>query len=254
MRLILNEKKLLSDTLDKHYVDTKKPTNTFKILAKHYLAQGKNKPETYEIIDGFLKKHFKRYNSVDWYETIQKNIEHIQKNKEYDLIEIAVGITKNEVDKIKEIGNGRLEKLAFVLLVYAKIYNQLNKNDNNWVNEELKYIFSDAKIAVSPDKQCKMIYELGQMGLVRTTSRNESTNMKIKFVDNSSNDYVIEISDFRNFVYEYLRYLKPEAYVRCSECNVLIRLKNNRQQYCSKCAREVNIQRTIENRKKRQNV
>ena len=252
MRLILDEERFLNDTLDNHYVDTKKPTNTFRILAKHYLAQGMNKPETYEIIDDFLKKYFKRYNSVDWYEAIQKIIRSVQKSKEYNLNKITVGITEDEINKIKEIGNGRLEKLAFVLLV-AKIYNQLNNNINNWVNEELKYIFSDAKIAVSIDKQCEMIYKLGQMGMVKTTNKNESTNMNIKFVDNDSSNYVIEISDFRNFVYEYLRYFKPDGYAKCSKCNILIRLNNNRQQYCSECAKEKQLEWQRKSMKKLRN-
>ena len=251
MRLILNEKELLDKFLNEGYVDEKKPTNTIKILAKYYLSKGMNRSQVYQTIDDFLNKNFEGYNSVNWLRTVKGIINKLYQDKEYNLVVInSINITKNEIDIIKKINNIRLEKLAFTLLVYAKIYNQLNHSDSNWVNEQHRYIFSDAKVAATKIEQGKMVHTLKELGLVDVSVVVDNTNIKVNFIDND-NEVVIKITDFRNFVYEYLKYFEYDKYMRCVKCNLLIKTKNNKHQYCPECAKEVNIKKTIENRKNR---
>lgn len=242
MRLILNEKKMLDKSLSEGYVDDKKPSNTIRILAKHYLSIGMNKAQIFETIDSFLIKNYEGYNTVKWGRTINRIINALCRKDDHSLLNInSIQITKNEILKIKEINNFRLEKLAFVLLVYAKIYNKMNKNDSNWVNEQHKYIFSDAKIRVTKKEQGIMIYKLKELGYVDVPMMVDSTNIKVNFVDNDS-ESIIEVTDFRNFVYEYFMYFEIEKYMRCVKCNKLIKLSNNKLKYCLECAREVKLE------------
>lgn len=61
---------------------------------------------------------------------------------------------------------------------------------------------------------------------------------------------VIEIDDFRNFIYEYLWYIEPDKYVRCVGCGLLIKLANNKNKYCRCCAREKQLEWQRESMKK----
>jgi hypothetical protein len=194
-----------------------------------------NKEQAFKSIDVFLKDNYKQYNSVNWYKTIKGIINKIYKSKNYQMFDVnPIKITKNEINEIKKLDNIRLEKLAFVLLVYAKIYNQMNSNDSNWVNEHHRHIFSDAKIAVTKNEQGKMIHTLKEKGYVDVSVMVDCTNIKVNYIENDS-EIAITISDFRNFVYEYLKYFNPEKYIQCAECNKLIKTTNNRQMYCSDC-------------------
>jgi len=238
MRLILNEKEVLKNSLENGYVDNKKPTNTIKLLAKHYLSINMNKKQAIYSINDFFTKYYKGYNSVQWIDTIEKIVKSIHKSKDYELFVVdKIEITNNELETIKKINNGRLEKLAFTLLVYAKIYNKLNKNNTNWINEEHKYIFSDAKVVVKIEEQGKMIHKLGELGLVEVSRKVDCTNIKINFADENS-DVGIEITDFRDFVYLYLKW-KGENIGFCEECNVPIRITNGNLKYCKSCAKKM---------------
>ena len=142
-------------------------------------------------------------------------------------------VTENELKTIESLRALKYEKLAFTLLVYAKIYNKIKNHDKNWVNEQHKYIFSDAKLAVNVKDQGLMINKLKELGLVTPSTFNESVHINVNFVDEDS-PVVIEITDFRNFVYEYLKW-KGENIIKCEECGMLIKPKNNRQKYCASC-------------------
>jgi hypothetical protein len=197
MKLILNEKKILKDSLEKGYIDKDKPTNTIRLLTKHYFSIDMNIDQVKYSINDFFSKNYPGYNSVKWQDIIEKIVKGIYKTKDYKLFDVEkVEVTNNELEIIKNINNIKLEKLAFVLLVYAKIYNKLNENDSNWVNAEHKHIFSDAKIAVKVKEQGEILHELFNIGLIETSKMVSCTNIKVNFIDKNS-DVVITIIDFR---------------------------------------------------------
>lgn len=244
MRLILNEQYLLDKSLTEGYINNK-PSVTIRILAKHYLSIGMDANQTYDAIDTFLNKHYTEYIPMNWYKLIKGIINRLIKNKDYSLVHIEnVKITKKEINKIKTINDIKLEKLAFTLLVYAKIYNQLNNNNSNWVNEQHKYIFEDAKIPVTKIKQGKMIYQLKELNFVTVPLKVDRVNIKVNFVDDdySKDNIAIIIDDFRNFVYEYQMYFNYNKYIRCSECGKLIKPKSNRQKFCRSCWKEKQLE------------
>jgi len=238
MRLILNETQLVSDSINNGYVDKKKPSNTIRLLAKYYLSKDMNRPQTINSIDAFLKKNYKGYNSVKWQNTIEKIVNSVHKDKDYTMFDIGdVNITKNELEKITAINNLKYEKLMFILLVYAKIYNKLNDNGKYWVNEELKYIFSDTKMAIKEVDQCKIIFDLSELGLIEVSKKVDCTNVHVLMADEES-DIEIIINDFRNLVYYYLKW-KGEKIINCEGCSILIKQTSNKHKYCNECAKEI---------------
>jgi len=234
MRLILNEKKILEKSLNDGYIDKDKPSHTMRTLIKHYFSIGMNKSQINDTVDKFFALNLSNYNSMKWQKSIENMINYVHRIKDYTLLNInEVEIRESELNIIKNIDNVKLEKLAFTLLVYAKIYNQINGKDENWVNEEHRNIFSDAKVSVGIKDQGKMIHNLNDLGLVESSVMVDSTNIKVNFAELESK-VVLVINDFRNYVLEYLRW-KGENIINCEECGILFYPTNNSHKNCKSC-------------------
>ena len=251
MKIILNEKEILDKSLEQGYIDNK-PSITIKLLAKHFFSIGQNKNQVIDSIDNFMEKYQKNYNFMDWQKVIKRIVNKTSKLESFEFVNItSVEIYQEELEEIKKIDNLRLEKLAFVLLVYSKIYNQMNKNEKNWVNSSIGDIFSDTKMAVSKKNQCLMINKLSDMKLLEVSKKVDCTNIKVLFTKYEGNKK-IDITDFRDFIYEYLRWNGEKIGVCEGEnCGRLIKITNNRQKYCPICWKERHQE--LKNKWKREN-
>lgn len=235
MNLVLNEKEMVKKILEEKFID-KKPTNTIKVLIKHYYSIGMNKEQIKDSLVVFLQASMKGFNAVKWDNLLDALIKNQEKYK-YEMIYVdEVHITKNELTTISNIGDMNLEKLAFSYLVYSKIYNKINNNDSNWVNASRKEIFKDSKVTANTTKQRLMVNDLINLGLIESSKRRSSSNKKVLFSDNNS-EVEIVIRDFRAFVYEYLRW-KGEKIIFCEKCNVLIKPSGKNHKMCRGCWRE----------------
>jgi len=238
MKIVLNEKQILDKSLNDGYID-KKTTSTIKLLAKHYFSIGQNKDQVINSVENFMDKYYLNFNIADWQGTIEKSVKYVSKFKTFDFLNIVkVDIYQEELKIIKDINNLRLEKLLFVLLVYSKIYNQMNKNDSNWVNSSLTDIFSDTKMAVGTKDKGLMIKKLGDMELVEVSKKVDCTNIKVLFTKGSG-DIAIEVNDFRDIVFYYLKWIGENIGV-CEgvDCGRLIKIASNSHKYCSDCAKK----------------
>lgn len=245
MKIILNEKQMLDKSLNEGYID-KKTTKTIKLLAKHYFSIGQDIEQVICSIENFMDKYYENFNVSNWQSIIKNSVKYISKYNNFDLLNIVkVDIFEEELKIIKNINNLRLEKLAFVLLVYSKIYNQINKNDLNWVNSSLKDIFSDTKMAISTNDKGLMINKLADMRLVEVSKKVDCTNIKVLFTK-SNGEVVFEITDFRDFVLEYLKW-NGEKISICEgeECGRLIKAYNSRK-YCVECAKKSKNKKIVE--------
>lgn len=241
MRLVLNERKILYETLKNGFIDEKRPLNTVNILAKYYFSIGISKTQVLKNIFDFFEKNYIGHHG--YYSTIEKMIDKIHRNKIYTLTNIEfIGITKNELQTIRYLRHEKFEKLAFVFLVYAKIYNEISVIGNDWVNEEHKYIFKDAKLHASIIQQGKMIFKLAEMGYFYTTKIVDKVNIKVNFLDHdNNNNYIIKITDFRNYVFEYLKW-RGTKINSCKICDILYHPSNHSQIYCKACEHEKQLE------------
>lgn len=240
IKIILNERKQAEKILKSGEVD-KHPRKTISILAKYYLADGNTPKESEALIDLFLTENLKDYNPVLWYKEIDKIVlrnknllkKRIEAKKDL-LVEVnRVPITRAELDRIKNLKSARLERLAFALLVYAKINNQMNKKDTYWVNAELKEICSDAKLKDGKPEQSKMIHKLVTLGYLDTSFKASSLSLRVLYADEAS-EPVIEIEKFDDFIYEYLKW-NGENVGNCTDCGRLMKKDSNRQKRCLAC-------------------
>ncbi|MBD5534520.1 MAG: hypothetical protein HDQ99_02450 [Lachnospiraceae bacterium] len=236
MPVVLNEVKQAEYIIEKGEVGNK-PTSTLFLLGKYFRQkENLNKEQTFNKLDKFMQKNYKNYNSALW-EDIIEDIS--KKANKYSLRELnSIGITQSELDKITEEDNLRYQKLLFTMLCYAKLYNSISENNNGWINTDIKEIYRVARVTVK-HRNDKFLYlnDLEQMELISFSNKNDNLNIRVNFVD-MNGESVLDISDFRELGYEYLNYTGNGKFIKCSECNRIIRKTNNKCLYCVKCKKE----------------
>jgi DNA-directed RNA polymerase subunit RPC12/RpoP len=233
--IILNEKEYAEECLQQRTLG-ENPFYTLSILARYYYQYfGCRKQKIISLLTEFISKYYPRYesNKATWNESIEK----IAKNAgKFALHEIdGIWITESEMQTIQSIKNKVLERLAFTLLCIAKLNNERNCKNNNWVNQEAREIYKLARINCTVEERYKFLGMLRQLGLIEKAKRIDNLNVRITFANDDSKK-ILKISDFREIGYEYMLYCGTPL-IRCAECGVLIRNnKYGNRKYCKVCA------------------
>lgn len=255
MSVVLNETKQAEYIIEKGEVGTK-PTSTLFLLGKYYRQkENLDKEQTVSKLNEFMMINYKNYNSALWEEAIE---DIAKKANKYPLREInTIGITQSELDKIVELHNIKYEKLLFTMLCYAKLYNTISENNNGWVNTDIQELYRIARVTVKY-RNDKFLYlnDIERTGLISFSSKNDNLNLKVNFF-NMNGESVLDINDFRELGYEYLNYIGDGKFIRCSECQRLVRKKSKHDystKYCNECSRIVFNEQCKQNmRKMREN-
>ena len=245
MKLVLNEKKILDRALQEGVIE-KKITTTLRVLAKYYFSKGQNKTQVTSSLDNFMSNNYKGYVFIKWREAMKRVVNRIYKKKDYDLLCInCINIYKTELNTIKSINNTKLERLAFALLVYARLFNSINKKERNWVNASLKEIAEDTVMGISEIDCALMINKLYNMNLVQPSRMANSTDVKILFAD-TSGDVAFKVEDFDNLILYYQKYIGDNI-GNCEVCGKMIELTSNRKKYCAECWRKIREKQNRDN-------
>lgn len=251
MPVVLNETKQAEYIIEKGEVGTK-PTSTLFLLGKYYRQKEKlDKDQTVNKLNEFMVKNYKNYNSALWEEGIE---DIAKKANKYPLREIdSIGITQSELDKIAELHNIKYEKLLFTMLCYAKLYNTISENNNGWVNTDIQELYRISRVTVKYRKD-KFLFlnDIEKTGLISFSNKNDNLNLKINFFD-MDGESVLDINDFRELGYEYLNFIGEGSFVRCSECNRLIRKTGKRDKYCNECKKKKQLEWDLNYKKKIRN-
>lgn len=216
------------------------------LIGKYYYSLGLERQEVYKSINSYLKERMDKYTPKKWSEMINNILDTIEKNGWYNLINIdSINITKAEWDSIVGIGNVKLEKIAFVLLCYIKVYKAQGRSKDRV--EELIYILKEASITSNNENKL-LLADLKDLGLVQIGTLRHMY-VKPLYMNEESDEY-FKIDDFDKVVSYYDEYKNGVKYGKCKVCNKRIKLgKNGRSKYCNVCARKMNIEKT----KKRRN-
>lgn len=216
------------------------------LIGKYYYSLGLDRQEVYKSINSYLKERMDKYTPKKWSEMINNILDTIEKNGWYNLIDIdSISITKAEWNTIVGIGNVKLEKIAFVLLCYIKVYKAQGRSKDRV--EELIYILKEASITSNNENKL-LLADLKDLGLVQIGTLRHMY-VKPLYMNEESDEY-FKIDDFDKVVSYYDEYKNGVKYGKCKVCNKRIKLgKNGRSKYCNVCARKMNIEKT----KKRRN-
>lgn len=216
-----------------------------------YLKNDKklNKTQIRNEIDRLMMENYKGFVMGDWDETLQSMVNKYSKKKycEYKNYNNEVVLFKEELDFIKNVGglsgvkDIEIEKILFIMLVLAK------SSGSEWVNYSSRDIFklSRFKYRQKSDIQSvqreKLIYDLAHYTnsqILNVTNFGTSPSIKLLFCKDEGIEEIkikIDIKSIENIVVEYLKWRNKENYTYCIECGKEIKIKSNRQQYCSKC-------------------
>ena len=245
--VVLNEKDILNDILKNDYIDKKRPISCLRILSKHYLNEGDKQEEVINKLNEYMKKNYEGYSEDNWYGKLKGIVKKTQKYNNYNIINInEITITEDEWNKIIELNDKHLERVAFILLVYQKINEIKNPKSNGWINQNLSDIFSEAVLSkYKKEDKIKLLHKLFEKEYISQKNSCDATGLLINYRNKSSKDKII-INNFINVISYYYEYRNNEEWKECSVCGKRFKLKssNSNQKYCNKCAKKIsNLQK-----------
>ena len=161
--LILNETEIVNNILEGK---EKLPSNSGKIIRiiiKNMILKNKNNEEIENIIINILEHTYgNNFNRTYWKKIITSMIKDL-KSKNIKMIDIDnIKIYKEELEIIKSLEDLKTEKIAFILLVYAKINNIVNKFSDGKINIPIKNILKESLLRCGNESKMLMsnLYKL----------------------------------------------------------------------------------------------
>lgn len=241
MSIVLNEREFARDAIQRCSLESK-PLETLRRVSRYYHSEGYKKKEIRSLLETFMLKCDPTINIVKWSETIDRLVKDSDK---YDLIEIeSVPITKAELDVCENLNGKQMQRLMFTLICLAKFGDMVNEKNNGWVSRPDKEIFKMANIVTSIKRQSLMLNDLREKGLIKFSHKIDNIHINVTCLDNSG-EAVMQITDFRNLGYQFMRY-QGEPCLECESCGLVIKRTKNVQKYCDNCAIEMNRQKARE--------
>lgn len=245
--IVLNERKYVDNILKNKNIDTSKIYIFLTMYARYlYHEKGLRKAKIIKELNNFMDENYPHYNPMDWSDNFEK---YASKAKKYPLCECkGVWITENELKTIEELHNKVLERLAFTLLCLAKFRNFRNPNNNNWINYSNGEIYSMACINTTAFEKDIKFNKLKELGLIKYAKKVNNLNIQVLYIDDDSTKKLF-VFDFRKLGYEWRLY-KGEKYIRCADCEILVKNTNGKRKYCKECAKNIDK----ENARKRMQI
>ena len=260
---MVNERKYIEDMIANKSINVKRPGKDIYLLIKYIYEQNPklNKEELLNETKRYLmdivndEKAIKR-----WHVSIKEYIDiffgNIKSFKGLSSIE-SVTITENELNKIKELNNKKLEYTAFALLVYLKIKNIIDQKGNNDFipsnEEDIKLMRKISGLKVSVKVFAGLMKELQDIGYT-INGIGARVSCKLNYVDyDSETAIIIKSFDIDDIHLYYEQQVNGGRLIYCSECGKLVLIKNdkdNKTLYCSKCRKEKDVEKTLKSRQR----
>lgn len=169
-----------------------------------------------------------------WNEKVEQAISVAGKREPYPIKSIP--IYQSELGCIAKAEDKGMERLLFGILVYCK--NRFLKTGNEYINLDLKELFSSCRIPCTKDEQKALINKLIQMGFL-----DYKIGAQIYFKPNfscydNSERIAAYVTDTRELGYQYrqIQYFADDI-TTCARCKKPIKQNANRTKgYCKECA------------------
>jgi hypothetical protein len=242
MGIVLNEKEWAENAIANRQLGAR-PIETLSRVARYlHQVEGYKKPEVRKRIGDFLIQCDPNAVLVKWSDMLDS----LAKNADrYPLIEIdGVNITEGELKSIEMLTGRQSKRLAFTLLCVAKYWDAAQSQNNAWVNTSDKEIMRMANVNTSIRRQNTMLHDMKESGMLRFSKKVDNLNIQVQFMQPDS-PTILHISDFRNIGNQYLLYC-GEKYFRCAHCGLTIKRRVHAHKYCSDCAAEMYIKKSVE--------
>jgi hypothetical protein len=225
-----------------------KSINSLIIISRYYLDIGLSLEDIESRITKITTNSYDGLSSGFIKSTVQKAISLATQMD--NLIKKSIWFSKDELEFIHSYNNEQLERLIFVMMCVYK-YNEcysfsisrrfinaetkLNKDSNALYR--LFNILEKEKLFESKMYQGNIYYEAGE---------------KIKNLC-SQCEKTIEITNTKNIVYYYLRFLDDGIFFECENCGCIDKKNSNMQKYCKDCSLDVrrkNVRKAVKKHSK----
>lgn len=256
MQTMLNEVKQAKQILSCGKID-KKPTTTLFLLAKYFRQKLElDQTQTTARLHDFMQTYYPDYNTYLWESTIA---DIVKKSTKYKLRELDfIPITDHELECIRHLENPVYERLVFVLLCHAKLYDIVSDHNRSWANISIPELFRLARVTVRK-RNDKYLYlndieskRIDGKPLISFSKQNDNLNIQVNFITGKSTT-VLTIDDLREPGYEYMNFCGSGKFIRCQICGRLVKIKNSHDfstRYCRNCKKERELELARERIKK----
>ena len=249
--LILNETEIVNKTIIGDLDLPSKPSKVIRMIIKNMIINNNSDNDIKELVSKLLEKNYgKNYNKNYWSKYIDSTIKSLKK-KENKMIDVdKVNIYKEELETIKTLGNIRLEKLAFILLVYCKINKQVNPLINNKINIPLTNIIKESCLNKNNDSKL-LLNKLYKKEFIHQGNSCDGTAIQILYIRNEG-EIEFTIDDLRDYqpITWYLEYRQGIKYKKCEKCGKRFEVKSNKKVKCNECQKDETKNKTKERVKK----
>lgn len=242
--ILLNESEWAASLLTEKSMG-EHPSDTLRIISRYYIDRGMPKRAVIDAVRNFVIRCDPSAVMKNWEQLIEKSYHRAEKQPAIDIDYIPV--TQSELDTIASLSGVQIRRVAFTLLCLAKYWRLRSPDTDYWVCTRDRDVFKMANVQTSIKRQCLMYHEMKECGLLRLPRKVDGKNVRVCFADENGAD-VMQISDFRNLGYQYLRYI-GEPFYACENCGILSKVPNPKQRhkpkYCKECAAQIKIQQTV---------
>lgn len=227
-----------------------------QLLVKYYKELGHKPKERKELIYNFCEKYLEGFDRVIHFKLINSILNH-GSNRKNILVEIdSIDITVDEFAYIDNLDiDHEHKKVVFTLLVldklnkkYHEIRNELQNNEHYFGgSQKYKELISSSKVSLKKNNLIhNTIGKLGEKGIVQITG-NSSIKLSFVYEIPESVDVSISIKTFDSIGYYYDLHTGENKIKKCENCEIPIKVTNNKSKYCNDCAKEINRLKTLEN-------
>lgn len=242
MKFNFYEENKLRDAIENNHTDNLTISSAIWYAAVYYthLNHIDNKKELFNKIVEFVRRNYSDFKYEGYVSYINTKINNA---KGHNITNIArICITASEMNKIQNLNDQRMEKLAFIVLALAKYENARSDSSRDTFYAKVPEIFRLARLAIPKNERNKYLHAAYQAGVISMNFSIGYDAITVGFVSHCDDDPVVmelDEYDYMELVYAYLNY-KNGGYKRCKECNRLFKAKGNNQ-YCQSCTKKNNM-------------
>ena len=242
--LILNETEIVNKTIEG---SLKLPSNSAKIIRiiiKKLILENKTDLEIENKVFECLNNTYKNnYNKNYWSKTIKSIIKDLKK-KNIKMIDINnINIYKEELEIIKSLNDIKTEKVAFTLLIYAKINEIVNPVSSGKINIPLTNILKESLFNLRKENKL-LLSKLYNLQYIKQNNTCNVTQLQINYLKKEGEIELI-IDDLRDYqpITWYLEYRQGIKYKKCEKCGKRFEVKGKNNLFCINCSKKNRLEK-----------
>jgi len=203
------------------------------LLAKHYRQSGLGKKLIKDKILQFCQDMALEFNVVYYIQDIKSATVSAMKNSTFVSFR-DVYIYEDELDKIRQYENFKIQKILFSMLVYAKSFY----NKKTFSLSSLSNILTSSGTRITKSNFNSYLHELHEYVDIKVGRNLRAYFYLLYSSDRDDLDFSIkitELSDLYRCGEIYLDFVGGKELFWCEDCGVESQRESNRQKKCPKC-------------------